>query len=103
MAHCVLYADDTTISSSDGCINTVTDKLNAVLCSVSKWCHENHLHINPNKSKFLVFRSTWCKLTYTPGIIIDSHLINISDNVTFLGILLDANLTFAYHIVHIKK
>lgn len=51
----------------------------------------------------MVFRSAQRKLTSSPAITVDSHLINVSDSVSFLGVHLDANLTFALHIAHIRK
>lgn len=92
MAHCVLYAHNTTISCAGTCIIAVTTKLNTVLCSMSKWCHENYLLINSNKSKFLVVKSPQRKFSSLLGITIDTHFISVSDSVSFLDIHLDANL-----------
>lgn len=57
-AHCLLYADDTTIFTSDKRSGALQDKLNADLANVHSWCVKNKLTINPSKTTFMIFHSS---------------------------------------------
>ena len=50
-----LYADDTAVHQSGPDINTIKNKLQHDLNSISKWCDENRLTINTQKTKVMIF------------------------------------------------
>lgn len=101
--HCVLYADDTTISSFDKNIGALTSKLNLALSALMNWCRSNHLVINPTKTKFMVFKSAQRSLSTIPVIQLGIHSISAQSDVVFLGIHLDPCLTFCSHFNHLKQ
>lgn len=101
-SHCVLYADDTTVSMSDKCLSSLTNKLNYVLNNILDWGQKNHLIINPAKTKFMIFRSGHRLLPKVPSLRLGSATISPCDCTTFLGIRLDCHLKFNYHINHLK-
>lgn len=101
--HCVLYADDTTISCSGNSLVSVTSKLNDCLASITNWCNDNCLIINAAKTHYMLFHSSHKHLPNPPSLTLGPHQISVCEGVTFLGVILDSNLKFVFHINHIKK
>lgn len=101
--HCILYADDTTIISSDKSIAGLTDKLNNELQNILNWCRNNYLDIHPGKTKYMIFKSSQRQINSLPPLTLGPNLIAVCNSVSFLGVLLDSNLKFSSHINHIKK
>ena len=98
-------ADDTTILASGNNIDDVTVKLNSELRNVANWLSHNRLLLNIDKSRFMVLAPPNTR-TSTNSIV---HINNISvkrvsksnpgdKSVKFLGLHLDENLTWQYHI-----
>lgn len=52
---CILYADDTTIYSSNTSLESLISYLNADVVKIVNWCRDNMLSINATKSKFVIF------------------------------------------------
>lgn len=90
--HCVLYADDTTITSSDKSIDGLTSKLDTDLANVVNWCRNNCLYINPEKTKYMIFKTSQRQIPSVPALTLDTNLIAACNSVSFLGVLLDSNL-----------
>lgn len=55
---CILYADDTTIFSSDKDLNNLLAKLNTDVAKLVSWCKNNLLKINHVKTTFMLFHSS---------------------------------------------
>ena len=49
------YADDTVIYTSSKNLNTAIKRIQADLNNLLKWCTQNDIHINPAKSKYMIF------------------------------------------------
>ena len=67
---------------------------------VAKWCCENHLLINPDKTKllFLGTRQMLSRLQEVPRVTFLGKILKPTVSAKDLGVLLDPNLTFDYHI-----
>lgn len=102
-AHCVLYADDTTVSCKAKTVPSLISKLNSVLSDVVLWCNNNDLTINPSKTQFMVFRSAHKHLLTSAAITMGPNTIHACDTVSFLGVRLDITLNFGLHLLDIKK
>lgn len=99
----ILYADDTTIFTSDKSISLHVDKLSTDLKNVSRWCSANLLSINATKTKFVVFSTHQKYSASFPSLTFGSHSIFPSPCASFLGISLDSSLKYIDHISDIKK
>ena len=99
----VMYADDTTLNStleSFGDVKDVieiqtriTDELNKII----KWLEVNKLCLNVAKSKFMLFHKppkVIPNLTFN----IKQHKIDYVDKFTFLGLIIDCQITWKMHI-----
>ena len=99
----ILYADDTTLSST---LNRFTDStqlknksvesvINYELGKVIEWLSINKLSLNKEKSKYMIFH---VPREEKQTLKIDNTNIEQVDEFNFLGLTLDANLTWKKHV-----
>lgn len=98
-----LYADDTTILATGKSIDSLTLKLQKDLNNILSWCLTNSLSINPKKTKFMIFHSANKVLPSQISIKLNGSLINPDNECSFLGIVLDSNLKYSNHVIHLRK
>ena len=101
-----IYADDTTISSSDSSILNIERNINSDLSNISNWCHTNRISLNPSKSIAMLFgtrprldqlhpNSFSPSLNGTPIKVVSTHKL--------LGFTLDSTLSFKPHVSKLVK
>ena len=97
----IMYADDTTLVShleNFGAINiAIEDGLNQEISKVNTWLLSNNLVLNVAKSKFMLFFKH-PKIMPTLNLSINDNPIKQVTNSNFLGITIDQNITWNYHI-----
>ena len=81
-------------------LDAAVEKLEQDLHSVAHWCCENHLLINPDKTKllFLGTRQMLSELQEDPRVTFLSKILKPTDSAKDLGVFLDPNLTYDHHI-----
>ena len=97
----IMFADDTNFFYSGKNIKHVFDIFNKELKIIQSWFNANKLSLNIKKTKYVFFHS----LTYKdkiplrlPKLQINNSTIKREETITFLGVLLDENLTWRPHI-----
>ena len=70
---------------------------------VLKWLDPNRLSLNIDQTNFVVFHSPQIKLGEPIAIRFAKKKIKRESCVKFLGIMLDANLSWKYHIAELSK
>ena len=104
-----LFADDTNLLYADKDLRSLESVINIELQKVCDWLNANKLTINAKKSNFVIFRPSQKKLNYQINIRIYNNASNsetsleCKDYVKFLGVLIDKNLTWKYHIDYIAS
>jgi len=93
----VLFADDTNVFITGSNLLELANTLNMELKKLSSWLKINKLSLNIPKTHFMVF-SNKHKQAHNINIEIDHEKVIECKNTTFLGILIDANLTWKPHI-----
>ena len=99
-----MYADDVQIylpSSGVDLVRTV-DKINHDLKNLSQWAEQNSLLINPQKTQAILF-SKKCFNTTNLNIHINNNIVEWQDKVKNLGLYMDKNFKFDFHINNICK
>ena len=104
-----LFADDTNLLYSDKNLRTLENIVNKELENVSDWLFANKLSLNIAKSNFVIFHTYQKKVNYIPNLKVFDHnthqnvslYIEHKNYVKYLGILIDSNLTWRYHIDYI--
>ena len=102
-----LFADDTNLLYADKSLRSLENTVNAELSNVSKWLMANKLSLNVSKSNFVIFRPSQKKIDYNVDLKIYDFSLNLyvslehRDHVKYLGVLLDSNLSWKYHIAYV--
>ena len=98
----IMYADDTTLSSTIGYFsdinsNTNADSLiNAEICKVIEWLKLNKLSLNKTKSKYMTFHMPKKEIPHL-ALTIDGVNIEKVEEFNFLGLTIDTNLKWKKH------
>lgn len=102
-SQCILYADDTTIFSSDNDVSNLVSKLQADLFSLQRWCLSNKLSINVSKTCFMLYCSPNKTLPTFSSLYLNSKKIAFCSRTNFLGVVIDSNFKFDEHVISIVK
>ena len=98
------FADDTSIIYTSKNPKTLETNINFDLKSVSEWLKSNRLSLNARKTKLLLFRSKCSKIQFENiSIKIQGVKLSPCKYVKYLGVLIDANLSWDYHISELSK
>ena len=98
-----LFADDTNIYYESECLFKLQKVVNKELKLVKKWLDANKLALNVEKTNFIIFHSQKNLLHETVNIKIGKKHVKQVKYVKFLGLLLDENLTWKYHLNELSK
>ena len=90
-----LFVDDTNIYFKSNNITHLQKIMNRELKNIKKWWDKNHLSLNIDKTNFVIF--------HPPHVKIPEPVIVKFGRKKFLGILLDANLSWKHHIDELSK
>lgn len=90
---CIIFADDTSIFSTD------YFKLKTELTEIEKWCISNKLILNGLKTLLVPFKNS-AKISNLPPdfFYINKTGVSLQEKTKFVGITLDQNISFNYHI-----
>lgn len=98
LSHCKfhLYADDCQlyISGEPRNISEIVNKINSDIENILIWCNHNGLILNAKKTQTIIFRSARMKLINMPLIKVGDDLIDYSNIVKNLGLMMDSNLNW---------
>ena len=97
----ILFADDSNFFYTDKNIDNLFDTLNSELDKIVKWLNANKMSLNVDKTHYIVFTSRKNNVLRNQDIIINGCKINEVVVTKFLGVLIDNNLTWKYHIDHL--
>ena len=101
------YTDDAQlyISLKSTTAGTSISHLETCLSTLHFWLCFNGLSLNPDKSEAILFGTHQQLQTFpaTPSIYISDTMVELSDQITCLGVVMDSNLTFNAHITALCK
>ena len=98
-----LFADDTNIYFESPELSKIEKVVNRELQKVRKWLEANRLALNVDKTNFVIFHSQQQKLTDHIVFKIGNKKIKHESFVKFLGVLLDSNLSWKFHLADLSK
>jgi hypothetical protein len=109
-ANILSFADDTTLYLSGTDLNKLYGDANKQINNLFEWFCSNKLSLNAKKTKYIVIRPKYLRgdLGKFTILINDIALDRIGNDckeksVKFLGINLDENLTWKYHVTQVNK
>ena len=93
-----IFADDTNVFYSNTNIEDVENVMNIEIEKIFRYCATNRLSINLEKTNFMVIANPNRKVR-------DIRIKNIvkRDFIKYLGVYIDNNLNWEYHIKHINS
>ena len=96
------FADDTNLLSSDKNLKKLKNKINKELVLLFDWLCANRLSLNAGKTEFIIFRPTK-RVDQRIKLKINQITIKESNKIKYLGVLLDRNLSWNFHISELCK
>ena len=100
-----LYADDTTFAHSHKNMDKLFSEANQLLAEVEDWFNANFLSLHPGKTRFILFsnKKSEHKLYLQNKVIERIQEGGNESSFKLVGVFLDENLSFKYHIKHVHK
>ena len=101
----VLFADDTTILYSHKDLVNKIGMINNELEKVTDWFKANKLSINVDKTNFMIMGTPQKTLKFKNDIsvLLDGRCLSRVNKTKFLGVIIDENLSFKYHVEAISN
>ena len=95
-----LYADDTTIHTSNESVHVINNKLQNDLVQVRKWCKNNDMALNAKKTKTMLMGSfhKLSLLHYELQLYFDDECLNNVNTHKLLGVHLDKRLNWTSQV-----
>ena len=78
---------------------TLTQTINSEMLELSDWFKANKLSLNVKKPNYVIFKPRQTREEFYLNIEINGHKMIRVEEVTFLGVILDENLSWKPHIV----
>ena len=98
-----LFADDTNFYCESDKTHHLQRVVNTELKNVKTWLDVNRLSLNMDKTSFIIFKSPQHHLAEAVNIKVWNISIKQIKYVKFLGVLLDENLSWKYHLIELSK
>ena len=96
------FADDTNLLCSGKKLKKLRKTMNKELSSLFEWLCANRLSLNVDKTEFIVFRPhKYLKEKFT--LKLHQSIIKESNKIKYLGVYLDKNLSWNFHITELCK
>ena len=97
----VHFADDTTCFDSNSNLENLSAHINADLNNLYLWLNSNRLSLNILKTNFMIFGNKQKINAFQFNICISNQKLSNSECAKFLGVFIDADLNFKYHVDHV--
>ena len=99
----IMYADDTSISVTANTQKEAVEKMNDILLIVSDWLKFNRIALNINKCKYMIFNKSKKNMNDDMNIVIDDVAIEKVNQIKYLGVIVDENLSFNLNSENVVK
>lgn len=99
---CILFADDISLLTTSHNVNDITEQLNLILNKTTKWLTEHNLEINYKKTKVMTFHPRQ-KAPISVNLTANGTQIEVVNNFSLLGLIIDTHITWKPHIKHIHS
>ena len=98
-----LFADDTNIYCDCDTPANFAQMANKELKYVRRWLDVNKRSLNISKTNYIIFHATAMKIPTDVSIKFGRKLLTKAKYVKFLGLLLDENLSWKFHLSELSK
>ncbi|MBV2145647.1 MAG: hypothetical protein KTM48_02865, partial [Wolbachia endosymbiont of Pissodes strobi] len=91
------YADDGLVMITGKFVRTVCERMQVACRIVQGWCEENGLSVNPGKTELILFTRKRNLTGFIHPILYQTRL-SLSQQVKYLGVILDSKLTWKAYV-----
>ena len=98
-----LFADDAYLAMSGTSPNELAKNVNKELVKIYNWLNLNKLSLNVDKTKYLIIKNNRKTIDCNFNIKFGSQFIEKTDQIKYLGVIIDSKLNWKPHIDYIKK
>ena len=99
-ASVTLFADDASVCLGDSSLDNLIHKTNLTMACLSDWTIANKISINATKTEALIITNRPVDLSNV-NISLCGELLQVADEVTYLGFKIDKNLRFDAHAKYV--
>lgn len=96
-----LFADDANLSLNNSNPLNLQNNVNDELVKISEWLCCNKLSLNLNKTQYLIVTNR--KITHKFDIKVSGRSITQTDQIKYLGVIIDSKLNWEPHIKQVKN
>ena len=98
------FADDTNLLCINKSLKSLCNKINYDLKKLTDWLNGNRISLNTDKTEFVIFRKPRKKINFNNvKIKLNGKRLSPSSHIKYLGILIDENLSWNFHITELCK
>ena len=98
-----LFADDTVLCVSENSSENLEILANRELKNINSWMVSNGLTFHPSKTQALSFAPFIHKSSPSLSLNLGNNIVNITNTAKYLGMLIDDQLSFKFHINFLEK
>ena len=102
----IMFADNTNLFYSHHHIKIISETVNSELKNISQWFKANKLLLNIKNRKYTLFHKYSIKDKIPlklPTLKIGNKVIEKTPSIKFLGVMLDENVSWRYHIKTVEN
>jgi hypothetical protein len=107
----IMFADDTTLLSTfcnfqtniNQNVSVLSKNINLELSKVYDWLCVNKLSLNIQKTKAMIFSFKQSSILRMPKLMIENTEVEVIENFKFLGVYINRNLDWKFHIDYIAN
>ena len=102
----IMFADNTNLFYSHHHIKIISETVNSELKNISQWFKANKLLLNIKNRKYTLFHKYPIKDKIPlklPMLKIENKVIEKTQSIKFLGVMLDKNVSWKYHIKTVEN
>jgi hypothetical protein len=98
----ILFANDTNLIFSEKSLTSLMQNVNTELHKISVWFKTDKLVLNPNKTKFIIFTSTYKRVASNSiKLYIDGLEIEQVQTQKFIGVIINSQLNWKNHFYQV--
>lgn len=97
------YADDTNLLVGDKTRSQLISKSQSLTSKAAKWFNENGLVLNSEKTNIVLFKTKRSNFDNLEQLLLMEKNIIISENTKFLGVYVNENLDWGFHVDGLLK
>lgn len=98
-----MYADDTLIIYSCQNPQQLHQHMEKDIRKINNWMYNNDMSFNASKTKYILFKTQRQDTYDLPAILINNVEIQQTDQMKYLGLIIDEHLSWKPHISYLKK